>query len=163
MITRNLIFGLIILLANACTMVAPTRLYSELTPQVYVLGEPLMSHLMPDLSSPQGVFFKTGQKVKVVGAYQADWLVIRRGGMDYYVERPQSGVTYIAPQYNGYPGGSERAIYQGPRGGQYYINSNGNKTYVTPQSTINERNIQTGPRGGQYYINDNGKKTYIKQ
>ena len=24
-----------------------------------------------------------------------------------------------------------RTIYEGPRGGRYYINSNGNKTYVT--------------------------------
>lgn len=27
---------------------------------------------------------------------------------------------------------SGRTIYEGPKGGQYYINSNGNKTYVKP-------------------------------
>lgn len=31
--------------------------------------------------------------------------------------------------------GSGKTIYTGPRGGQYYINSNGNKTYVPKRSS----------------------------
>lgn len=34
--------------------------------------------------------------------------------------------TYSSPSYS-----SSQTIYTGPRGGQYYINSNGNKTYVS--------------------------------
>jgi hypothetical protein len=34
--------------------------------------------------------------------------------------------TYSSPSYS-----SSRTIYTGSRGGQYYINSNGNKTYVS--------------------------------
>lgn len=34
--------------------------------------------------------------------------------------------TYSAPSYS-----SAQTIYSGSRGGQYYINSNGNKTYVS--------------------------------
>lgn len=34
--------------------------------------------------------------------------------------------TYSTPSYS-----SGNTIYTGPRGGQYYINSNGNKTYVS--------------------------------
>ena len=30
-----------------------------------------------------------------------------------------------------------RTIYQGPRGGQYYINSNGNKTYLDADKKLN--------------------------
>jgi len=30
--------------------------------------------------------------------------------------------------------GSGQTIYEGPKGGQYYINSNGNKTYVPKRS-----------------------------
>jgi PBCV-specific basic adaptor domain len=30
-----------------------------------------------------------------------------------------------------------RTIYEGPRGGQYYINSNGNKTYLKADKKIN--------------------------
>ena len=29
-----------------------------------------------------------------------------------------------------------RSIFQGPRGGQYYINSNGNKTYLKADSKL---------------------------
>ena len=29
-----------------------------------------------------------------------------------------------------------RTIYEGPRGGQYYINSNGNKTYLKADSKL---------------------------
>ena len=29
-----------------------------------------------------------------------------------------------------------RTIFQGPRGGQYYINSNGNKTYLKADSKL---------------------------
>lgn len=77
-----------------------------------------------------------------------------------------------------------KIIYKGTSGGEYYVNSTGNKIYVknissnssstsnsstyspssysTPPSSPS-RNIQTGPRGGQYYINSNGNKTYVKK
>lgn len=65
---------------------------------------------------------------------------------------------------------------RGPRGGCYYINSRGNKTYVdrslcgsaspsapaqlaSPKSS-SSRYIR-GPRGGCYYINSGGNKTYV--
>lgn len=54
-------------------------------------------------------------------------------------------------------------VYTGPRGGQYYINGNGNRQYITPTSTVDREEVRTGPRGGQYYINANGNKTYIKK
>lgn len=48
-------------------------------------------------------------------------------------KNPFTGSTGItprdySPRATNY--GSGRTIYTGPRGGQYYINSNGNKTYV---------------------------------
>ena len=46
---------------------------------------------------------------------------------------PYTGSTgYRARDYSSgaYNYGSGQTIYTGPRGGQYYINSNGNKTYV---------------------------------
>lgn len=69
-----------------------------------------------------------------------------------------------------------RTIYTGKRGGKYYINSNGNKTYIKPKSSSSSslptytspnvyspspssssgRTIHTGSRGGRYYINSNG-------
>jgi hypothetical protein len=64
----------------------------------------------------------------------------------------------------------------GPRGGCYYINSGGNKTYVerslcgaesslppaylaTPKSSSSK--YIRGPRGGCYYINSGGNKSYV--
>ena len=66
----------------------------------------------------------------------------------------------------------------GPRGGLFYINSNGNRTYV-PRDTPNQhsgfstgstnvssgaangRTVYQGPRGGNYTINPSGNKTYL--
>lgn len=60
----------------------------------------------------------------------------------------------------------------GSRGGCYYINRNGNKTYVDrslcgssyssgSSSFSSQRGYITGSRGGCYYINGNGNKTYV--
>lgn len=39
--------------------------------------------------------------------------------------------SYTTPSYSATPTySSGNTVYTGPRGGQYYINSNGNKTYV---------------------------------
>lgn len=76
-----------------------------------------------------------------------------------------------------------KTIHTGPRGGKYYININGNKTYIKSNSSKtnsynfyypkynysttpiynSEKTIHTGSRGGKYYINSNGNKTYIKK
>jgi hypothetical protein len=123
-----------------------------------------------------------GQRVLVIGTY-GNWFVVRRGGDRLlvpdnalvpdmggellYTDTPiypvgyraaGSGPDYYAPV----PEGVTHDVYTGPRGGHYYYNGNGNKTYVTPQSTIDNNLIQTGPRGGQYYLNSHGNKTYIK-
>lgn len=84
--------------------------------------------------------------------------------------------------------GNDRVYITGPRGGCYYINSNGNKTYVdhsmcgeTDDAPATIRPLSSsgssgssrssgggggrvyirGPRGGCYYINGNGNKTYV--
>jgi hypothetical protein len=70
-----------------------------------------------------------------------------------------------------------REYILGPRGGCYYINGNGNKTYVdhsfcgtapsrpatlTAPSRRSSSSIYIrGPRGGCYYINSHGNKTYV--
>jgi hypothetical protein len=57
---------------------------------------------------------------------------------------------------------------KGPRGGCYYINSNGKKTYVdrsrcgSPSNgRVTSSGYIRGPRGGCYYINGNGNKAYV--
>lgn len=74
-----------------------------------------------------------------------------------------------------------RTYYTWPRGGCYYINSNGNKTYVShaycwTSSTESSSNSysnyssyewghtwHTWPRGWTYYINSHGNKTYKRR
>ena len=92
--------------------------------------------------------------------------------------------THDSAVINGRPatGVQQREYIRGPRGGCYYINKNGNKTYVdhsycdgksaaaapkknssgTPSSSSGPgRTYSKGPRGGCYYINDKGKKVYV--
>lgn len=60
---------------------------------------------------------------------------------------PYTGsIGSIAQDYSieAYNYGSGQTIYTGPQGGQYYINSNGNKTYVP------KRNTSTGNTVGGY-------------
>jgi hypothetical protein len=60
----------------------------------------------------------------------------------------------------------------GPRGGCYYINRNGNKTYVSREmcggtDTNYQKNVSSsdgyirGPRGGCYYVTSGGRKQYV--
>lgn len=70
---------------------------------------------------------------------------------------------------------SERDYMTGPRGGCYYFNSSGNKTYVDrslcraavsrpaplTSSSQSSNGYTRGPRGGCYYINSRGNKTYV--
>lgn len=96
---------------------------------------------------------------------------------------PQSRPSPQANKEESAPSGSERittysqpankqsGYITGPRGGCYYINRNGNKTYVDRSlcgssysygsSSFSRSGYITGPRGGCYYINGNGNKTYV--
>ena len=77
---------------------------------------------------------------------------------------------YVAPSAS--PTNKASGFITGPRGGCYFINGNGNKSYVdrslcgssytySSRSTSSGRSYITGPRGGCYYINGNGNKTYV--
>lgn len=97
-----------------------------------------------DTASKATIYLKPIDNVSVVGEYSPGWAVIKR-----------EGILYIAParQLIGYQSyrrmrsimsstgtgsstdyspstGSYHSIQTGPRGGHYYINSHGNKTYV---------------------------------
>lgn len=67
----------------------------------------------------------------------------------------------------------ERRYFTGPRGGCYYLNSSGNKSYVDrslcgeesalPSTSSGSKGYIRGPKGGCYYINSRGKKTYVSR
>ena len=92
-----------------------------------------------------------------------------------FAEAVEPEISYTAPK----PSASSRSsrYIRGPRGGCYYINSSGNKTYVdrslcgseepsqplylTPPKSSSSGGYIRGPRGGCYYINSSGNKTYV--
>jgi hypothetical protein len=80
-------------------------------------------------------------------------------------EKPDLGDKVI----NGRKGPEGQAVYEGVKGGIYYINKNGNKTYLKENDKIvaNKKGpdgqiVYVGPQGGEYYINKNGNKVYLK-
>lgn len=81
-------------------------------------------------------------------------------------DKPVAGDKALA----GAKGPDGQAVYQGSKGGQYYINKNGNKTYikaedkaVTGKKGPEGQPVLVGEKGGEYYINKNGNKTYLKK
>lgn len=81
------------------------------------------------------------------------------------VEKPDLGDKVI----NGRKGPDGQLVYEGVKGGIYYINKNGNKTYLKENDKVvaNKKGpdgqiVYAGPQGGEYYINKNGNKVYLK-
>ena len=63
-----------------------------------------------------------------------------------------------------------KAVFEGSRGGFYYLTEGGNKSYVKDfvgakivGKTADGKNIYEGPRGGHFYYNDAGDKVYVKK
>ena len=94
-------------------------------------------------------------------------------------DNSSSPYSYIAPLKSTY-GSDWRTYYTGPRGGCYYLNSNGNKTYVAhsycsvdssnSSSTSSSSSYSSssssytrGPRGWCYYYTNSGKKKYVNR
>jgi hypothetical protein len=153
---------------SSCAFTIPQ--YTYVTPAEYYV--PVATNVY---NSPHGLplgTYEAGTNCTIVGEFNHWYIVRGAGNVDYWIRREalvprgspgSSGAqTYADAPTSPTPQGTTHNTYTGPRGGHYYINGNGNKTYVTPQSTINSQNVQTGPRGGQYYINSHGNKTYIK-
>lgn len=71
---------------------------------------------------------------------------------------------------SGVKGPEGQLVYEGAKGGQYYINKNGNKTYIKDEDKVVKgkkgpegQPVYVGPNGGEYYINKSGNKTYLKK
>jgi colicin import membrane protein len=62
-----------------------------------------------------------------------------------------------------------KAVYEGSRGGFYYMTDKGDKAYVKDfvgakivGKTDDGKNIYEGPKGGKFYYKDDGTKIYVK-
>lgn len=94
-----------------------------------------------------------------------------------------SSSSYNSSSQSSYQSSDWRTYYTWPRWGCYYINSNGNKTYVdhsycsstatesssyssssySSSSYSDSHTWHTWPRWGNYYINSHGNRTYKKR
>lgn len=106
---------------------------------------------------------KTKNRIKYSNSFGEEYFILptRKRSL---AKSNKAKSTYAVPK-----SAISRTIHTGPRGGKYYINSNGNKIYVKSKSTYSaprsrsSRTIHTESRGGRYYINSNGNKTYVKK
>jgi hypothetical protein len=128
----------ILLLLGACTVNKTT--YTAMNPVVYYItidDAPIFLSSQDTTSAANHLVANTA--VTVVGHYAPDWYVIKWSGKPYYLRRKYTGTSrtsayrYISPTprtRGGGSSGSSHYIQTGPRGGKYYINKNGNKTYI---------------------------------
>jgi hypothetical protein len=79
-------------------------------------------------------------------------------------DKPGQGDKVITGQ----KGPDGQPVYEGPKGGTYYINKNGNKTYLKVDDNVvpgkkgpNGETVYLGPKGGNYYFNKAGEKKYL--
>ena len=138
----------------------------------------------PNRDAPIVRTLSRGDMVQLGPAAANGWARIYTGASeDEYVYRASDLVRADPPAV---PSPASHQLHIGPRGGCYYVNSNGNKTYVdrsecsragasaAPQPLVTSgsgssgrrrsgggRQLHVGPRGGCYYINSNGNKTYV--
>ena len=166
---KSFLLTLILPLLAACTSLHGVT-YTPVPHSYHAVTRNIQLRSLPDTTNLNGPKLNPDSDIFEVGQ-TGIWSIVRFQGKRYFVRTKGLGQYSWAvyenedgPYYGAYNAtGDGRALYTGPRGGQYYINGNGNKTYITPESTILTHPVQTGPRGGQYYINDNGRKTYIKR
>jgi surfactin synthase thioesterase subunit len=62
-----------------------------------------------------------------------------------------------------------KTVFEGSKGGHYYLNDKGDKTYVKDfvgakivGKTKDGQNIFAGPKGGKFYYSAKGDKVYVK-
>lgn len=98
--------------------------------RILVFGE-------PSVLSKKFEGIDKGERVLLIKRLEDGWVYIKYKGKNYYC--PSASLTinpdYKSPETNTSNSSSpsytpSRTIQTGPRGGRYYINKNGNKTYI---------------------------------
>jgi uncharacterized protein YgiM (DUF1202 family) len=134
---KNLYPFLLALLLFSCAPSVSLPTYSVISPTFYyVLLPEALLHEKPAATSPSTTV-RSGEKLLVVGR-QSPWYVIKHQGITYYIlenslslaEAETSTTAIPSPTPSAGSGGSYHNVQTGPRGGHYYINKNGNKTYI---------------------------------
>jgi hypothetical protein len=126
---------------------ATTSQVSTLPSDVYVATSDAPTYYSPNQSSSRtGYSFAQNELIHVVRRKKPNWIAFSYQNRTIYILEGFTSPTLVtpsAPRYSTTPSptysyptpssnsrGSSHNIQTGPRGGQYYINGNGNKTYI---------------------------------
>jgi hypothetical protein len=127
---------LIAFLLFACAPSASLPSYTVISPTYYSVSQPEVSLYEAPTATVAKSTASQGNKLLVVGR-QSPWYIIKREGITYYVLESALVLSDTTPANSYTPStssggstGSSHSVQTGPRGGQYYINKNGNKTYL---------------------------------
>ncbi|WP_157807586.1 SH3 domain-containing protein [Hymenobacter chitinivorans] len=90
----------------------------------------------PDESASVVTHFSPTRQIMVKRTRRKQWAIIDYNGVEGYILLSQlapftaPSTPYSSGSSSGGSSSPSRNIQTGPRGGQYYINKNGNKTYI---------------------------------
>lgn len=131
--TALLLFGVVVLfLLEACTVIKKKDSYAveSSVEKEYVVDVDSMTVAFED-DSTHTITFHRGDIVSVSGQQKGEYSRVHVG--DHYVRFPSKYLKPTASRPSSVSSGSSGSgqnIQTGPRGGKYYINSNGKKTYI---------------------------------
>jgi hypothetical protein len=121
---------------------ATTSQVSTLPTDVYIATINAPSYFSSiDGASQTGIQFTQNQQVHILRRKKPNWIIVSYEGREVYISEGFTSPTQVdpatisryskptTPTYSA-PASSGRSIQTGPRGGKYYINGNGNKTYI---------------------------------
>jgi uncharacterized protein YgiM (DUF1202 family) len=134
------LFAIIFIISSCVTTPVPTSNYSTLQKEFVSQYNDVSIRSQPKSSSSTFKRINQGEKIFVTRQYNSEWYIVQIDGKDYYAlvsslipaeqYNPNTTVktepSTITPSYSS----PSRNIETGSRGGHYYINSKGNKTYI---------------------------------
>jgi len=95
-------------------------------------------HSTPSQAGTYVANLSQNDRVQVLRPASSDWYLVSFNGQRGYVQKywlnrkpvKIKSTSHTSSTKNYSSGSTSRTIHTGPRGGNYYINKNGNKTYV---------------------------------
>lgn len=134
--SMKFLYLFLLVLITACATTAPEYIVSS--PEFYSVSQSGGTLYKQPRASGAGHSTIVTQKLLVVGRKAPNWLVVKMDGILYFIdatylvraEERKSTYDYSTPAYSPSINNPAHSIQTGPRGGKYYINKNGNKTYI---------------------------------
>jgi colicin import membrane protein len=133
-----LLFALLLHSCAPSAYVSSASAFTSVSPTFYYAVVPVVSLYEKPTSTTEKITITKGDKVLVVGHQAPNWYILKIDGVTYYAAENlftanapvPAPVVNLSMPGNGGSAGNSHDVQTGPRGGRYYINKNGNKTYI---------------------------------